>query len=74
VSLTAKSGHRELTKGLSVVLLTFAMGMTIVLQGWRSRVPDEEEIYSIVQAHALIEPGEIPVRGGVTNYGSYFPP
>lgn len=59
---------------MTVVLLTAAVGMTLALQGWRSRIPDTDEILSIAEAHALLEHGDIPNRGGLTSYGSYFPP
>lgn len=66
--------RRELALAMAVLVLTATVGLALTLQGWRSRIPDEEEIVSISEARALIARGDIPARGGLTDYGSYFPP
>lgn len=66
--------RRDLVIGIVVVALTAFVGVALVLQGWRARLPDNELGLYITAALDLVETGRVPEHGVITSFRSYAPP
>ena len=60
-------------RAAAVMLIAAAVGLTIALQGWRSRGPDSDVTAALVRAVGVVARGAIPPHGTLTDLGSYFP-
>jgi hypothetical protein len=56
------------------VLLIAGLGVVLILQGWKSRVPRFDMVMSIQATQDLIDHGAFPDKGMLTSFGSYTPP
>jgi hypothetical protein len=59
---------------LVVVLLITAIGISLALQGWRSRILAFDMIDFLDGAHNLLTRGMLPQYGDVSSYASFTPP
>src|SRR5215212_7937345 len=68
--------HRVLNRsdGTSVALLLAVLGVVLILQGWKSRIPNFDMLTTIDAAQQVIDHGRLPDRGVVTSFGSFTPP
>jgi hypothetical protein len=57
-----------------VIFLISGVGISLALQGWRSRIPTFDLLPFIDRAQELVADGSIPDRGGLTSFSSYLPP
>lgn len=60
--------------GTAIVLIVDAIGLSLVVQGWQSRVPFLDQTPPIFDAYKLLTRGEIPQWGRTNSLGSYSPP
>jgi hypothetical protein len=56
------------------VLLLACLGVVLILQGWKSRIPRFDMALSIEATQDLIDRGAFPDKGILTSFGSYTPP
>src|ERR1700682_3525715 len=56
------------------ILLVAAVGLSIALQGWKSRVPNWDLLPNIWDAAELIRARRIPVKGTLSSFTAYIPP
>jgi hypothetical protein len=56
------------------VLLIAVVGISLALQGWRSRLPAYDSLIEIDSAHELLVNGHLPNKGVLTSLVSYSPP
>ena len=56
------------------VLLLACLGVVLILQGWKSRIPRFDMVLSIEATQDLIDRGAFPDKGILTSFGSYTPP
>jgi hypothetical protein len=68
------AARTQLIFSLMIILLVCAMGVSLALQGWRSRIPTFDLLPFIERAHELVVHGSIPDRGGLTSLSSFIPP
>jgi hypothetical protein len=61
-------------KATACVLLLAALGVVLILQGWKSRIPRFDIVMSIEATQDLIDHGAFPDKGILTSFGSYTPP
>ena len=64
----------NLADGTSIALLLAALGAVLILQGWKSRIPNFDMVTAIDAAQQVIDHGRLPDRGVVTSFGSFTPP
>ena len=64
----------NLADGTSIALLLAALGVVLILQGWKSRIPNFDMLTTIDAAQQVIDHGRLPDRGVVTSFGSFTPP
>lgn len=57
-----------------MIIVIAIAGLAIALQGWRQRGPDEDVLGSMARAAALIEHGDVPKHGTLTDHNSARPP
>jgi hypothetical protein len=55
-------------------MVVAATGVLLVLQGWKSRIPNFDMLTTIDAAQALVESGRLPDRGVLTSFQSFTPP
>ena len=60
--------------GTGVALLVAALGVLLILQGWRSRIPDFGVLTTIDAAQELVDHHRLPERGAVSSFESFTPP
>jgi hypothetical protein len=70
--LRLRLGDRAL--GTAIVLIVAAIGLSLVLQGWQSRVPFLDQTPPIDDAYKFVTRGEIAQWGRTDSLGSYAPP
>ncbi len=51
-----------------------ALGLSLALQGWRSRIPEFDLLPYIDSVHQFLANGKFPDKGTLTSFGSYAPP
>lgn len=56
------------------VLVVSAVGMSLALQGWKSRILTFDLLPNAYDAAAFLQDGRVPTRGTLTSLGSYAPP
>jgi hypothetical protein len=61
-------------KATACVLLLAALGVVLILQGWKSRIPRFDIVMGIEATQDLIDHGVFPDKGILTSFGSYTPP
>jgi len=61
-------------RATACVLLLAALGVVLILQGWKSRIPRFDIVMSIEATQDLIDHGALPDNGILTSFGSYTPP
>ena len=57
-----------------IVPLVAAIGLSLALQGWRSRPTDFDSVPHLNGAFELVEHGTLPNKGNLSGYASYTPP
>jgi hypothetical protein len=72
--ITPDAVRTEFVFSLVIILLVSVVGISLALQGWRSRIPTFDLLPFIDRAQELVANGSIPDRGGLTSFGSYIPP
>jgi hypothetical protein len=55
-------------------LVLTVVGLVVITQGWRSRIPRFDIAIAIDSAQRLIDRGEVPDKGILTSFVSYNPP
>ena len=58
----------------SFFLILAVVGLVVITQGWRSRIPRFDIAIAIDSAQRLIDRGEVPEKGILTSFASYNPP
>ena len=56
------------------MLLLACLGVVLILQGWKSRIPRFDLVVGIEATEDLIDHGAFPDKGILTSFGSYTPP
>jgi hypothetical protein len=64
----------NLSCGTAYVLVFAALGVVLILQGWRSRIPNFDMLSTIDAAQQFIDHGKLPETSVVTSFGSFTPP
>jgi hypothetical protein len=72
--IAASKNPRSLVCGVMVVLLVTALGLSLTLRGWKSRIPEFDVLLYIDNAHQFLANGKFPDKGTLTSFGSYAPP
>jgi hypothetical protein len=57
-----------------LAVLVALLGTVLILQGWRSRIPNFDMLTTIDAAQQLIDHGTLPEKSVVTSFGSFTPP
>ncbi len=72
--LVSRIRNRDLIAGLLLVFLVATFGVSLTMQGWRSRIPAPDLVPHVHNARNLAAMGAIPIHGDTGSYGSYKPP
>jgi hypothetical protein len=72
--LLSEARQLQLGWGMGVVLFVSAIGISLALQGWRSRIPAFDMLTYFYSAQNLLARGALPQYGDVSSYGSFSPP
>jgi hypothetical protein len=60
--------------GILVVLLTATVGMSLALQGWKSRIPSFDLVTYVHSTRDFLATGTFPQHGDTGSYGNFKPP
>jgi hypothetical protein len=68
------ASRKSFKNGMLVVVVVGAIGTTLTLQGWKSRIPNFDLLLSIHGAIELVAHKRIPHRGALASFASHNPP